>query len=295
MKPVVTGPIQLPPYLVDGVSDSGVGFEKKFDILSFFWPGTPVLSDDRAKVPVCWTIEQGRLTWADFYDTVEEYVDDDEVLVDPSPRWGEKGSLIRRPRAIVFQHHPSSTKAPSYEACTRLRGELRNAGIFAGTLRSDTAGAPYTVVKWSLLHKEYVVITEATGDDYIVLDVDERQSIGGEVLFVVEENAVSATSITPYYDQSVPAVLSLVASHDLGILNRTQPSFARLEYYFIQAQSDLITAGAVNEMDAFVNLTPQRCVKYKQYPGQIFNAVNPSFEAATRDLMAEIRDFFRIG
>jgi hypothetical protein len=285
----------LPPWRVAGVSDSTAGFGKRFAFEDYSWARRPLLSARRAEVPCCWTIEQAALTWADDVDGVDAYVADGQAPADPSPRWGTQGSLLRPPRAVIIERPPPfAAETPAATALADLAEELEAAGIFAGEVDTDAMRRPHLLVRACLLHHDAVTLEESTGDFYEVLEIDEARSVGGEVLFIFENNDVSDFSLTPYWDQNAGVGLDLVRDHDLDLLTRCVPRFARVQYLYLQAGSDLITGFAVAALEDFIAEAPADCIDYRQFSGSFHGSANPSFELA-RDAAEEvIRTFFSL-
>lgn len=292
LVPATRKQFRLAPFRVTGVSDSTIGFAKRFDFEAYDWDRRPIRTGKRAEVPVCWTIEQGRLTLADFYNTVQEYVDGGEVYADPTPRWGAENSVVRVPKAVIIENVLGGNITPGASALAQLQSELVAAHIFAGVVDTDVTNDSHLLVRMNLLHNDATELVDGAGDLYGVLEVDETQSTGGEVLFILEEPAVSASSITPYFDQNAALALSLVAAHDLDLLERSVPRFARVQYLYLQGGSELITSDAVQALEDFIDSAPAGCIDYRQFPGLIHNS--GSLADATDVAVDVIRTFFSL-
>lgn len=286
------GPLALPPFRVDGKVESAVNSGVDvFALSAYDWAGRPLRSADGELAPACWTIENAFLTWTDFYADFAEYAADSGVVfVDPSPRWGEAGSLVRRPRAvIVLPGFFVLGSSPGRLACEALEEQLLDARVFCGRRRGGVTGS-HSIVRSCLLEKEFLIIVDGSADDYLVLDVDEEQSAGGEVLFIVEDYSQSDVSVSAYYDQSGGgAALPLVRAHDLDLLSRCGPKFARVKYLLLQAAGELVTAAAKDAIESFIDDAEVE-VDYLSVTGNIHNGAG----LATAQAAAEsaIEEFF---
>ncbi len=283
----------LPPWKICGMKEyeNELGFTEVFDVAARAWPKSLQKADDRQAVPVCWSIQTAWTTWAGVYLNINDFAaDPDAVFVDPQPRWGSKGALIRQPRSVIVSRRPAGFSfSPGRLACLTLATQLARRGVFCGTRRQNVNGT-WTIVRCSLPEEGVVTIDDGVLDDLEVLEVDEAKTVGGDCLFIVEDYAAGDASISPYFDQGNGDPLPLVRAHDLDLLQRTVPRFNRVKYLYLQPFGELVTQDAKDAIESFIDDAPAGCVEYVSVEGALDSGVG--LAAAQAAAQAAIMDFF---
>lgn len=297
--------LSLPAYSIDSfTARDGIGFTdpSAFDLSARAWQGKVPRADDAPYVPACWTIHQAWRTWQQFFPTFEEFVaDTDKVVVDPRPRFGEQGSVVRAPRAVIFATlGPGGLDDPAHAACRNLRTELEAAHVFCGEAFSFLAFNPWQVCWWGLPHADFDVIDDAEGESFFGLRVDEGKTVGGEVLFV---NVVSTGcfSYVPFHKQDCLSPgdsydLPAMRAFELDLMQRMSPKFGRVKYLYLLYFANDITAGSIASLDSFQADAPEGMFEYLLFDDDVLktegNPSPPDLAAATVSVQDKVQEFF---
>lgn len=299
------GPLVLPSVRVDGVADSAVNdLGKKFVFTEGFpWRGGIPLHQDRDNIPVCWTAQQAQLSWSDFDASVDEYFHFGDGLLDTTPRWGAQGSLIRRPKAIIFRQtvgsgHPTT---PARVACQQLSSQLQDARVFCGSVRNPLATRFYSLVRFGLLWNEYQHFVIG-GEDYYALRIDEQQSVGGDVLFFIEDIALGSDGESPYYGPFNDGPLDALYNADVNTMRLQQPRFGKVRYVYLYGGAsalDVDSNGAARraKIASFVAACPDNMIKTYEFDLTITteNGSSGAKLSDAADVAArEIKQFFQL-
>jgi hypothetical protein len=262
------------------------------------WSGRPLLSSRRAEVPAAWTPGAAFVLWKEIYgEDMEAWAADrDVVFSDPRPRWGERGTPARTPRALVVdtygggagQGEEFESSQPARVAIEGMAAELEAAGVFSFLAYTRIADSRF--VRHCLIDEDIVLHGDTQpGGAQPALVIDESRSAGGEALFLSTAIVVGASAVVPYYDLASDTPLDETLAWDLDVLQRCVPRFSRVKYECVLGNSSLLTAGAEAALDDFVAGAPAGSVALRKFAGNIGGA---DLAAATAHYEAVIRDFF---
>lgn len=289
MAAVANTILRLPAYEVTGVSTSAAGFNR-FDFSAYDWSGRPPSEARCTEVPVCWNIHHAALHQG--YVDADDYVTGGGpslVPVDPTPRWATAGTILRPPRAILFDD--TYDLGLAVEVLQGMAATLAAAGIFAGRVR--TAVGSNSIIRANLLHQDEDYFTDDNSVAYASLIVDEAQSIGGEVMFLMADN-LSGISETPYYDPDFGGVnLTVCRARDLDLLGRSVDRFARLQYLYVAGEFSTWDAAADTALADFAtaaNAISANLVAAHKYAGLLSDP--PFHDTAAAVIVAAIENFF---
>lgn len=290
---------ELPDYEVTGsslktVDPISLSENYAFDFAAYGWSGRPMKADRFENIPLCWSIEQALLMDPESYADLEEFISDRGKAV-PSPRAGEQGSLIRLPRVIVLHQLPSFlTDMPAHRAVRNLQEELLARHILAVEVPSQLQDSPWQVIWWSLLHKGFNVVADFGGDFY-TLDVDETQSVGGQVLFL-ETDVAGAPSFLPYRDCSGATNLTALLAAEQDIAERTASRFAAVRYFHQVAFAETLTADDLSWFNSLPGQFPDGFLEVAAVEGDTSGTLADPAPAelleATELVEEQIREFF---
>lgn len=288
-------PLILPDFRVDSFRYEFINYIA-WEFSDYEWAKRPVKSSEQQYVPACWTIQQAFDSMAQRYGyaTIDDYFDPaaNAGNVYADVRWGKQGTVVRAPRAIIVGDLGFISATPASVALADLEEELVQKGIFAGAAVT-AADSSLSIPLFSLLHNDYDESFEG-----FALTVDEEQSIGGEVLFVIMNDFYTGfpndIDDTPYHFGPTNTTYTAFRTYDLDLLERIQPRFAKVKYLYLHGGTDSMWAGAVAECESFAADAPADMIDYRSFPKSIKNLGVENFQDAVDAIQEVAREFFEL-
>jgi hypothetical protein len=270
------------------------------------WAGRPPRAGERANMPLYWCKQSAELSAA----ADRQYPG--TVAVDPSPGWGDQGTLLTVPKAIIYPIYAKAGTTNLFnsiiqQAIAPVAAALAGKRVYAGPTASvghQRGSAVPCGLPWTAVNEIEEPLANSPGETITVFGraFDAANCVAGEVLYVHAWES-DGSGFPPYFFDDTGVAweeFDLQRADDRAFLEACRPLHKRARWLAVYGVDDVIERGGVFDGEKTEDRLAELSSDWADF-GFVGAAVpgQPRLSASCRAAMAariesEIRDFFGV-